>query len=58
MLKVLVLFYADDTVIMEDSETDLCNALRAMKKYCDKRKFEINCEKKTKIKIFTEEKYE
>ncbi len=46
MLKVLVLIYADDTVIMADIETGLCNALRAMGKYCDKWKLEINFKKK------------
>lgn len=36
MLKVLVLMYAYDTVIMTNSEDGLCNALLIMEKYCDK----------------------
>lgn len=52
MLKVLVLMYADDSVILADSETRLNNALRAMEIYCDKWKLDINY-RKTKVTIFS-----
>ena len=40
--------YADDTIILADSETNMQTALRALQQYCDKWKLEMNCSK-TKI---------
>ena len=51
-LKLLILMYADDTIILADSETNMQTALRALQQYCDKWKLEINCSK-TKISIFS-----
>ena len=51
-LKLLILMYADDTIILADSESNMQTALRALKQYCDKWKLEINCSK-TKISIFS-----
>lgn len=55
MLRVLVLLYADDTVVLPQDENGIHNALPAMKSYCEKWKLHINC-KKTKITIFSKEK--
>ncbi len=55
MLKVLVLMYADDTVIPAEDEKDISNAHKDMENYCEKWKLDINY-KKTKITIFPKEK--
>ena len=55
MLRVLVLLYADDTVVLAQDENGIHNALTAMESYCEKWKLHINC-KKTKITIFSKEK--
>ncbi len=55
MLKILVLMYADDTVILAESEAGVRNALKAMEMYCEKWKLDINC-KKTKITIFSKDR--
>ncbi len=57
MLKLLVIMYADDTVIMADSEKGLCNAIKSMETYCDKWELKNNCNK-TKITSFTKEKHD
>ncbi len=55
MLRVLVLLYADDTVVLVQDKTAIRNALTAMELYCEQRKLHINC-KKMKITIFSKEK--
>ncbi len=55
MFKVLVLMYADDTVILAEDETGINNALAAMGTYCDTWKLDINC-RKTKITVFAKRK--
>ncbi len=55
MLKVLVLMYADDTVILAEDEKGINNALAAMETYCDTWKLDINC-RKTKITVFAKRK--
>ena len=50
-LKLLVLMYADDTVIMGDSEEGIKNALKALDNYCHQWKLEVNCSK-TKVVVF------
>ena len=55
MLKILVLMYVDDTVVLVDSEAGIANAPKAMDIYFDKWKLDINCEK-TKITIFSNDK--
>ena len=55
MLKVLVLMYADDTVILAEDERGISNALKAMETYCDRWKLDMNC-RKTKITVFTKRK--
>ena len=49
--KILVLLYADDTVLFAETETVLQNNLNIFKAYCDTWKLNINY-KKTKIMIF------
>lgn len=56
-LKILVLMYADDTVIMGDSEEGINNALNALDNYsyCHQWKLEFNCSK-TKVHLCLEGK--
>ena len=54
-IRLLVLMYADDTIILADSKENLQLALNALKSYCDTWKLEINCTK-TKITIFSSRK--
>ena len=51
-LKILVLMYADDTVILCDSETNMNQALTALHSYCSDWKLKVNCDK-TKIVVFS-----
>ena len=50
-LKILLILYADDTVIFADSEIKLQKALDNLESYCTTWKLSINCSK-TKILIF------
>ena len=50
-LKLFVLLYADDTVIMAESREDLQAQLNVFGEYCQKWKLKVNVEK-TKILIF------
>ena len=54
-LKLLVLMYADDTVIFADNATELQKALDNLEKYCTKWKLKVNC-LKTKVAIFGKSK--
>ena len=56
MLKLLVLMYADDTVIMVNNKTQLQFALDNIKVYCDEWKLTVNADK-TKILIFGKRRY-
>ena len=51
-IKLLILMYADDTIILADTDKNLQLALKALQSYCDTWKLEINCSK-TKITIFS-----
>ena len=51
-IRLLILMYADDTIILADSETHMQTALNALQLYCKNWKLEINCSK-TKISIFS-----
>lgn len=51
-LKLLILFYADDTVIMAESAEDLQNALNEFYIYCTRWKPSVNVNK-TKIMVFS-----
>jgi hypothetical protein len=50
-LKLLILLYADDTVLLSDSPTDFQNSLNLFNNYCNNWHLNINLEK-TKILIF------
>ena len=54
-IRLMVLMYADDTIILADSAENLQIALNALKSYCDTWKLEINCTK-TKILVFSNRK--
>lgn len=51
-LKLLVLMYADDTIILCDSERGMRQALIALNTYCNEWKLKLNCNK-SKIVIFS-----
>ena len=44
-LKLMLLVYADDTVLFSDSENDMQCALNAFKEYCDEWRLTVNIEK-------------
>ena len=44
-LKLYVLLYADDTIIMAESPNELQLALNALSEYCTQWKLKINVEK-------------
>ncbi len=54
-IKILVLLYADDTVILADSPVELQRCLDSLKLYCNEWRLTVN-EKKTKICIFSKRK--
>ena len=51
-LKLLVLLYADDTVVLSDSEQGMKRVLLALDSYCNDWKLKVNCDK-TKIVVFS-----
>ena len=51
-IKIFVLLYADDTVVLADTPVDLQNALNAVHEYCKLWKLHLNTSK-TKIVIFS-----
>ena len=51
-LKLMMLLYADDTVLFMDSESDMQCALDAFKEYCHTWRLTVNLEK-TKIVVFS-----
>ena len=54
-LKLLVIMYADDTVLFADSKENLQNCLNGLNSYCNKWKLQVNAEK-TKVLIFSNRK--
>ena len=51
-LKIMVLLYADDTVLFSDTESDMQHALDAFHVYCNTWRLTVNTEK-TKIVVFS-----
>ena len=51
LLRLLIIMYADDTVLFASSKEDLQKCLDGLKLYCDKWKLQINADK-TKVMIF------
>merc|ERR1739840_92558 len=54
-LKLLIIMYADDTVLFANSIENLQRCLNGLKQYCDKWKLQVNVDK-TKIIIFSKKK--
>ena len=54
-LKLFVLLYADDTVIMAESREDLQAQLNVFGEYCKKMEIESKCRKKHKFSFFLED---
>ena len=52
-LKLFVLLYADDTVLMAESQIDLQNQLDSLYEYCELWKLQVNVQK-SKIVIFSQ----
>lgn len=50
-LRIMIMLYADDTVLMSETEDDLQCQLHCFQMYCEKWKLQVNVEK-TKIIIF------
>jgi hypothetical protein len=55
MVKLLLLLYADDTVILADTAHGLQVALDALNQYCDKWKLKVNIQK-SKVMVFCKRK--
>uniref|UniRef100_A0A0P4VXM0 Reverse transcriptase domain-containing protein n=1 Tax=Scylla olivacea TaxID=85551 RepID=A0A0P4VXM0_SCYOL len=51
-LKLFVIMYADDTIILCDSEDGMKQALVALNLYCNEWKLKLNCNK-TKVVVFS-----
>ena len=51
-LKIFVLLYADDTVLLGDTENDLQNSLNLYQNYCDTCKLSVNAQK-SKVIVFS-----
>ena len=51
-LKIYVLLYADDTILLAESPEELQTALNSMNLYCNDWNFKINVSK-TKVVIFS-----
>ena len=51
-LKLFVLLYADDTVIMSESKEDMLNQLTVFNDFCKKWKLKVNAEK-SKVLVFS-----
>ena len=54
-LKLYILMYADDTVVLAESEDEMQKSLNTLHEYCEEWKLKINVTK-TKIMIFSREK--
>ena len=54
-LKMYVLLYADDTIVLAESPSELQNALDAVANYCENWKLTVNTSK-TKIVVFSKSK--
>ena len=55
-IKLLVILFADDTVLFSDNQDDLQHMLNLFEQYCDQWKLTVNISK-TKILIFTSGRY-
>ena len=51
LLRIIVLMYADDTIIVANNPQNLKCAMKALERYCDEWQIHVNCSK-TKIVVF------
>jgi hypothetical protein len=56
-LRILILLYADDVLLISESANGLQNALNAFNLYCKQWKLKVNTNK-TKIMVFSKRKFE
>ena len=54
-LKLFVLMYADDTILLADNEIDLQKLLDSLHAFCEHDKLQVNTDK-TKVMVFTRSK--
>ena len=57
LMKIMVLMYADDTIILSDSAAGLQKALDALHTYCATWQLQVNCSK-TKVVVFGKRKFD
>ena len=55
-LKLFLLLYADDTILISESAVDMQNMLNVFEEYCDRWKLNVNLDK-TKVVIFENRKH-
>ena len=55
LFKIQLLLYGDDTVLLDDKQTNLQNASHCLANYCDDLKLDVNTEK-TNIVFFSKRK--
>lgn len=55
LIKVMVLMYADDTILLADSAAELQRALGVLHSYCQTWQLQVNCAK-TKVVVFGKRK--
>ena len=55
LLRLIIIMYADDTILLANSAFNLQKGLDELKNYCDKWKLQINSEK-TKVLVFSNRK--
>ena len=51
-LKIMILLYADDTVLFSDSESDMKHSLEMFDLYCKTWQLTVNIEKKPRLWYF------
>ena len=54
-IKIFIILYGDDTVIMSETEEGLQQALMNFEQYCDLWKLKVNTQKKQKTKFLVNE---
>ena len=56
-LKIFTLLYADDTIVLAESDSELQNALNAVREYCEMWQLTVNTEKKkTRLSFIRKER--
>ena len=55
LMKLMLVMYADDTILLSDTQQGLQNAIDALHSYCVKWQLRVNCDK-TKVVVFSKRK--